>query len=405
MKFAKRFFLIYLLLKPFYLFKSGGLQIGDAFLLLSLVSLIISLKINVPLRQKFIDVINDNKHFVIFTVLALMVNVIYFLIFSNFEFLLSTLYFIFILIAIVLFGSFLRDRGFLVSVSKVFKFNLLLQVFLFITNLGKMYDPTRYMGTLNDPNQFGYYILISFFFIYVIKIVLDRKERVWPYFLIALFLIFLSASTGMILGLGMFLVLSLAYKVKSIAQLPYKTVQKAMYIISIIVATILFIVLPLSAILSNERNVLKDSLGDSVVLDRLTQKVDQASNEKGAELSVWEDRGYDKIFHYPQYVLFGSGQGMYERFTKAATELEVHATFPATLFYYGIIPFAILLKWIYGKLKSSRPELLIVYAALFIESFTLLNQRQTLFWMIIMLAGISVVNTKVVASPIRKAQI
>lgn len=394
MKYAKYLLFTYLLLKPFYLFSSGGLQIADLFLIAALVVMIVSLKFNSETRENLRSIINSNRHFVIFVALALMINVIYSISLMDFEFILSTLYFIFILMAIILFSFFFNDRSFLSKVSKIFKFSLILQLAIFLLGIGKAYDPTRYMGTFNDPNQFGYYVLISFFFIYVIKILLNRKERITPYFIIALVLIGLSASTGMLLGLGVFLILSLAYKLKNIAKVPYQSVRKAMYMVASLVAVVVFFVLPLSGLLSgNNNDSVKDSITNQAIIERVTQKVSQNGGSADSGLSVWEDRGYDKILHYPLQTLYGAGQGAYERFKLAATDLEIHATFPSILFCYGLIPFLILLRWIYLKLQHVRAELLIVYISLLMESFTLLNQRQTLFWIIIALGGLYIAKT------------
>jgi hypothetical protein len=388
MKYAKYSLLIYLLLKPFYLFSSGGLQIGDVFLILAFVIMLISLKFNPDTRKKLLHIVNDNKHFVIFTFLALMINVLYFIGQTQFQFLLSTLYFIFILMAIVLFSFFFKDRSFLAKVSKVFKFNLAIQLGIFLLGIGKFYDPTRYMGTFNDPNQFGYYILISFFFIYAIRVLLNTKDRIVPYFLITLFLIVLSASTGMLLGLGVFLTLSLMRKIKNIAQLPYQSVRKVVYSIVTVCVIVAFILLPLIGMTSNNNNPVRDAINNQIIVERLTQKVSQSGGSQDSGLSFWEDRGYDKIIEYPVYTLFGAGQGAYDRFKLAATDLEIHATFPSILFYYGIVPFSILMWWVYSRVKDSHPELLIMYVALLAESLTLSNQRQTLFWMIIVLGSL-----------------
>ena len=42
-----------------------------------------------------------------------------------------------------------------------------------------------------------------------------------------------------------------------------------------------------------------------------------------------------------------------------------------------------MLIWIYKKIKGLPFNCIIIYIALFAESFTLLNQRQALFWIII----------------------
>ena len=79
-------------------------------------------------------------------------------------------------------------------------------------------------------------------------------------------------------------------------------------------------------------------------------------------------------------------EGGEDRFEKVFHKTEIHSTFPAILFYYGLIPTYILIRWIYENIKKIRGQQFIIYIALLAESFTLANQRQALFWIIIVLA-------------------
>ena len=88
---------------------------------------------------------------------------------------------------------------------------------------------------------------------------------------------------------------------------------------------------------------------------------------------------------YPYYCLFGAGEGYYERFTKSAHLSEIHATLPSILFYYGLFPFIILLCWLINKYKRFNFKTKIPLLSMLIESFFLLNQRQTLFWIFFLL--------------------
>lgn len=388
---AKNFLLLYLLLKPFYLFSSGGLQIADIFLMLSFATLVVVLKINPAIRGQFLETIKANKLFIIFVACTILVNGAYFIFYEEFRFLLSSLYFIFNLLAIITFTSFYKDKVFLERVSKVFKFNLLLQLAIFIIGIGRYYTLDRYMGTFNDPNQFGYYIFISFLFIYVINILLKKKQLNLLYLLITLVLIIQSASTGMILGIGGFLLLISAYHIYRYFNLTYEKLRKIIYTTALGLAVGLITILTVVTIPNNEKTFINHAYDESqAIIQRVTEKTDKASGD--ADMSLWEDRGYDIIFKYPMYIVFGAGEGGYDRFALAANNHnnEIHATLPSILFYYGIIPFLILSWWIYKKIKRIDPRILIALIALLIESFTLLNQRQSLFWMLVIIGTLSI---------------
>ena len=47
-----------------------------------------------------------------------------------------------------------------------------------------------------------------------------------------------------------------------------------------------------------------------------------------------EGRGYDRILHFPEYMLFGAGEGYFYRFD---SNIEIHSSIGTLLFSYGII--------------------------------------------------------------------
>jgi hypothetical protein len=49
-----------------------------------------------------------------------------------------------------------------------------------------------------------------------------------------------------------------------------------------------------------------------------------------------EARGYDRILNHPEYVLFGAGEGAYNRFRSTLFGSEIHSAFGTLLFSYGI---------------------------------------------------------------------
>jgi len=396
MTLAKLSLLVYLLLKPLYFFSSGGLQIADIFLILAFGFLIASAKVNMTTRHKLVKVIKANRLFCIFVSLAFAINLFYFLYQNDMQFMLSSLYLFFNLLVVFTFTALYTDTVFLQRIVKVFKFNLVLQLILFLTGIGKLYGGDRYMGTFNDPNQFGYYIFISFLFIYVLSIVLDKKSNNLPYYLLAVLLIILSASTGMLFGLAIFLLLLVGYSLRGYLRITYERLRRVIHAVGLV---LLVIVIPSLVYFFGPMNGDRDKVTEmyssnlaieSSLIDRVTEKVDKVEKaENKASISIWEDRGYDIIFKYPANVLYGAGEGGYNRFILATHNYggEVHATLPSIVFYYGVIPFLLLMKWFYIKIKNSDPRILIAYTALFAESFTLLNQRQSLFWMIIILGG------------------
>lgn len=390
MRHVERLLIAYLLLKPFYLFESGGLQVADLCLLAAFVLYIFLTKINTDLKQKLTATIKSNVLFVLFVIMTFMVNVTYFAYYGEYKFILSSLYYIFSFLAIVMFAIFCQKDEFLRKMSKAFKFSIVAQVAIYILGLGRYYSPDRYMGTFNDPNQFAFFMFLSYLFIYAIKIVRKSTDSITPYLIITTVLIFLSASTGMLLGLSVFLAMQLIYGLIHF-RLQYRTLRHIVYGITSAALLVTVLFFTFSTFTSNApRADLVNNLSRVSIGSRLKEKTAKADGE--AEMTLWEERGYDKIYKYPENILYGAGEGAYERFEKAASVNEVHATLPSILFYYGIVPFLVLLRWIYLKIRRNDPRILIAILALFIESLTLLNQRQSLFWIFIILGSAYVYN-------------
>lgn len=390
MNLAKNFLLGYLLLKPFYLFSSGGLQAADGFLLAAFSLFLFTTWFTPEHRKQLGNVLQQHRLLIVFVVLTFVVNGLWFAVYPEFKFLLSSLYFVFNLLAIIVFTAFFKDKVFLSRVGSVFKFNMLLQLGLWVMQIGRFYSPDRYMGTFNDPNQFGYYVFLSFLFVYIIDAILKNKHT-YAYYILAFLLIILSGSTGMLLGMGVFSILAAVNFIRIQLISPYKMLQRIMY--SLAIVAILF--LPLSIIgMSISANIQNAAtpLINNTLLERVDEKAEKASGD--ANISIFQDRNLDNISEYPFYVIWGSGEGAFGRFEKATYPgSEIHSTLPAILFYYGALPTLVLLLWIYRQIQGAGIAVVVALVPLFVASFMLLNQRQAMFWVLIVLAGLPIMST------------
>ena len=95
------------------------------------------------------------------------------------------------------------------------RINLIFQVLLLVSGRGRYFYETwggsRFRGTFNDPNQFAFFIFIMMlvlFMEYRRKAVYTAKTRIgfWGMFLLGVFLIGKAKSTGMFIGLLLFVV-------------------------------------------------------------------------------------------------------------------------------------------------------------------------------------------------------
>ncbi|AJE47158.1 hypothetical protein [Celeribacter indicus] len=94
------------------------------------------------------------------------------------------------------------------------------------------------------------------------------------------------------------------------------------------------------------------------------------------------ERGYDRIYEFPQYLLFGAGEGGLSRFGIEAA-LELHSTFGTLLFSYGIIGLLLFLSMIWIAARGATLVELAVLAAPLAYSVTHHGFRFSAFWLFI----------------------
>lgn len=371
--FEQKIFLIGIFLKQFYILPSGNFQIGDFCMMLSFAVYFL-------IRKKgSIYISKSNRLFVLYVVCISIINFIYFIIYDNSGFMKSSLYYLFNLLVLILFVAYLEleenSKIFLKLLMCVLKLSLITQACFFLLGFGKWYAGSRYEGTFNDPNQYGVYILFSTLLIYIIGIMFKKKTLLW--LIVGFALIVLSASTGMLLGIFAFIVTNFIFNFRNLN----KKKIYAYFIVCILVAV--FYVL-----LSNQLLKLSSSVTENFLYERVMEKLTKFSGDTGEE-SLLSDRGWNRIVEYPQYFVYGSGEGYFQRFN---TGLEIHSSVLGPLFYYGLIPFLILVSWLRKKFKNLNIGLYCVYFSILTESFFLVNNRQPMFWMLLVLPSCSLLE-------------
>ncbi|MBY5005162.1 hypothetical protein K6V33_02720 [Streptococcus suis] len=385
MRLSEILFYLFLLAKPFYFFKSGGVQPGDVFLALSAVAYIVENRLQ--LYYKSID-----KAYLFFYFFVVVINLIYFSIYYGdtpvLSFILPILYYLYNLLVIILCRYFFKKKEGLLRLRTVVRLSLYIQLILYFVAPSFLVDTSevRYTGTFNDPNQLGFFLLSSIYVIVVINRKLKQRERLIDH-ICAMILLFATSSTGILLGFASLYFFYLLF-FEDMTSLLNKVL---LFIFGGLVAVLLLQIVGTTFISGFE---------DSFLYKRLMTKIDKgltnSSNNSGSygELTLIQERGIDRVLLYPQYILFGAGEGYYKRFVLSAIQLEIHSTFLGMLFYYGIIPFSSLLYWIWGNIRKSGQLIWIVFLPLIIESFTLANQRQPYFWILFVLASTSFANVK-----------
>lgn len=363
---AKIFYLLFWLLKPFYLVKSGSMQIGDVFLGIAFLLVLYSDRMKIHIDEK------DTPLF-FFVIAVAGINIIYASIYQSTEFIKPILYFVFNFMCVYMTRIFLQDSAFITRLNTTLKFNLILQLGIFALGVGRWYYGERYAGTYNDPNQLGFALLSTYCLIYC----LNRKQHTrhqWIFFLIALFLIFETSSVGMFLGIALIFVFEQYFRLAKIES----STKKAWYIAYLVVISGAlvyvagYLLLVVTGVVDTDINLLQ----------RLANKITGGSLVD----NFIKDRALGAIFEDPIKILYGVGEGAFKRLNSRGAEL--HSTWLSLLYYYGIAPFCILLIWVKNNLKQIDWYIIPVYVCIFAEAFTLINHRQPSFWVLILLGSI-----------------
>lgn len=332
-------------LSGFYIFPSGLPQPAHIFILLSFFIFFISYnKIQ----------INESKPLIFFVGYAIIVNIFYTFYIGDLSYIVSTIYWIFNLILFLI----LSNLSF-INIQKLFKYlkfiipiSLIINIMIWGVGAGRYDFNPRYNGYFNDPNQMAFWVLCSC----AIGLVLfnNLKYKVFIYSL-SFFLILLTMSRSATLG---FLILTLGLVFQHKSRLDLKIFFS---LISLLVAITSFFLL------------LKFGFLDSIVT-RFSEGIE--SNDQQAS-----DRGFTNLFDYPQYLLFGAGQGAYYLFSP--TNNEIHSTWFGILFYYGIIGFFLFIIFLFNIFKKlDFAEKIIFLGPMFYGFFTY-NARTLVFWFLV----------------------
>ena len=362
--------LLFILIRPFYVRASGQVQPADGFLMLYFFCTVyrdFKAEVLVPNIKK-------NKLFYIFLVFAIMINAFYHKVVPDPRFLFSSLYLIYMGVVVYSYDSGI-NKGLIDKIRYILYGNLMIQFLIYSSGLGRLYyelweeGATRYMGTFTDPNQFGFYIFIVLLFAY-----LTKHEKVDTYLfpitsVMGIFLIIQSKSLAAFLGLAVLYTLALLRFISEKFR-----VNKVILCVMLILSTtgVVYYFIPTSDFRIEDV--------EYTTVNRIRYKIYNIIYADGIK-DILRERAAEKIINYPEYFIYGAGEGNYERYYPEPVN-EIHSSFINLFFSYGLIPFAILMGWFKKRLKGLNAVSLVCFITILIESMFLVNYRQALFWVL-----------------------
>ena len=290
----------------------------------------------------------------------------YFFLYSDFYFIKSSLYFfVGVFIAFIVYCYFYYFNIIKFS-KKIFIICNLSILFFYFFNLGEYKFLPRFNAFFYGPGQMAYWSICIFssHLLLFHKIIL-KKEILYIYlnlFTTAL-IILISGTRSAFLCLPFFFFIFLYF----ITLFKFNFFSKVFFFIFFI----FFILVTLSQ-------------------EIITNTIDRFLSAD--YFSHLELRGYSRIIDYPQYLIFGSGQGLDERFYLTSDVIdgeliyfsyEIHSSFAAILFYYGIIGFILFILFLYRIFKNLNFIQKTAFILPFIYGLSTYGLRTPIFWVFI----------------------
>ncbi len=307
-----------------------------------------------------------NKYGSIFLAYAILINFIYFTLYADLDFLYSSLHWIYGLLIFTTFLFFTQNK----FINNVFCIlliiNYLFIIIAYFSGYGNYSYWPRYDYFFNGPNQLGYFSLCM----YIVCSVIQKYKFNWILFSAHSMMLFVVIITGgrssYLAVVGLFLISIYIYR--------RKIKELGLYIASVllILSACNIFDLPLhdrtkqvfheeaySEILgskSNQNNILDSNSKLSIFRttnERITSLSFSAKDESSESIMTQLlARGYLRLIKYPQYLIFGSGQGLDSRFEGQGSFIyEIHSSFAALLFYYGIFGLLFFLKFFWDAFE------------------------------------------------------
>ncbi|TJY33432.1 hypothetical protein [Pontimicrobium aquaticum] len=345
MRFKDYIWAIYLIVFPFYAFESGNPQIADAFGAILIFGHISEILKNIKTNR-------FTKSLFLFVVYTFIVNAVWMLILGEFEIIKNSIFYFYSFLMVLFLVGKIEDVSFLKFTFKAITVALILQLVLwpFVESEG-----VRNQMFFNNPNQLGLWALCLLIITSVITEIIKPKllHSLIP-LIIASFLIIISASRAALAGCLLFWMF---YIIKSRKYL--------ILFITIVVIGSIFIGYNYDLNLSN--------------FTALEYNIERLQSESISSNRSLGGRGYDRIVNYPQYLFFGAGEGLYERFNET---IELHSIFANVLFSYGIIGFSMFIFAFSSLLKNKLTKIVIIlFLALAVFAMVHMSLRVPFFWM------------------------
>lgn len=366
--------LLFILFRPFYFFQGGQPQLAHYLMLGGFVCVSWSAFHYFLKHKVFHPVVQPLFGFILW---CIGVNVFYAIENSSFVFLYPAFYYIFNIAAFFFtFYILLKlNRKAFSYFSKSILLTIMIQVMILLYMIFfEVPDQSRRQNFFLNPNQFGYFSLICATFLVSFREKVEKEfspRLFWIAFFLCMGMTWLSISRAAILG--------------SVCFFFYFAGNRARYLILLTVAISLFVYF------------IQDILGYEPLAKFLNIRWDKTR----VTIMEWnklprdyiyhrlvELRAWDRVFLYPEYLAFGAGEGLYQRFYPTSQCIdrhcyEIHSSLLQILFSYGVVGFTALMIFFKNIAQKSYKRFFILILPLMIYQFFHIGLRDTYFWVLL----------------------
>lgn len=335
-------FLFFLLLSQVYIYSSGSPQPAHWIGLVLAISILWVNTGRYPVKSDAAFLL------VMFSIYSAFINTTWSLWYKDFIFLIDNIYIAYNLLIFISLLVLMRRWH---SFNQIIVFSCAISLSFLVTSwllgYGRYNFGLRYTGFFNDPNQMAFWVLC----VSAICILLSKSQvtRVVGLFL-AVFLVALTLSRSGLLGIvplilgGLLMILS------------WYSLQKKLVMLAVIPVSI----------------VVLAYFGYFEFLIPLIDRFQTTDFAAHGDL-----RGYARILNYPEYLFFGAGKGLDWRF---GTNLEIHSTWAALLFYYGVVGLGLVLFALYKIASRLTVAEKLLFLAPLAYGFATYGFRTPIFW-------------------------
>jgi hypothetical protein len=362
-----------LFLSPFYFFSSGLIQPAHIIIFIACLAIIY---IN---NSSFFELLKANKIGLYFLASIIVINFIYAALYRDKSFIVNTLYWIygFILMFAILSNDW--SKSFKKWISRLIGLKLVLIVLAYLFGLGGYEFWPRYDYYFNSPNQLAYFAICLFLINFSIG---GRKYDYVDFIVYSVSIFIIIASGGRSAYLAIFPIVMLLLVFN----------WRRPLILMILIATpaaLIFLFnhfcFPLYKY-ENLKNVRYNCGASQSVYQNTQQRLNSLTlnpeivDNSSIKIQL-QARGYERIIQFPEYLLFGAGQGKEDRFGDFKGNFyEIHSSLFAIWFYYGIAGLVLFLIFIYNLIPVKIN--LLVLSPLFVYGLFTFGLRSPYVWMV-----------------------